>query len=484
MPAAQVTEVVDVGRAAERVVEIVIEIAAVHGLTAAGEAAVLVARLEEAAHARGRRVGVGGGHESLSVEEQPGPAGALARECAGDVGVDGAVPVELGGCVIESGQRRRRDRHLNLRIDSFQPRADHLGRVGAEQQVADDVGLHLIGGAPVGFDRDHERAGRDRRIAGGLVRRCRFGDVEHRRLGHPGVHDRRLAGKERVDDIRGGLAGTALLLSRLPRFALGVPVDGQCREFGVAGRRGIAGDLAGAVQDRLDLRGRREQVQNAHAIIERPHPGAPLALGGTLLLDDGLRRECCGELFDMGARARRGLALGEFEGRGLVQSEHRRLDRAIDDAGSDRRGRAQDLAHVGSADPACLEGLADTGEVRAQGTGIGERDLDGAAGHPTGCRVLRDHGAPDRVAVHRRRGDIRIVGPQSFAQDRGRPCLPHRHLSTRLDPLVQQGRLLIESVLHVVGHISSVVQNYEYARGEFADPEHNRRTSRRTRAVG
>lgn len=140
---AEVTEVVDSGLPALRVIVIVVDLAAVHRHAAPGEPAMLVARTEEPSHPLGRRVGVGLDHHAGRVEEQAAPAGVATREVAGDVGVKWAVSVEFRNLVVGAGERCRRDGDLDTGLDAVEAVAVRDAGVCGEEEIREEVGFRL-----------------------------------------------------------------------------------------------------------------------------------------------------------------------------------------------------------------------------------------------------------------------------------------------------------------------------------------------------
>src|SRR5690606_27838022 len=88
MREAEVREVADLGASALRVVVVVVDLAVVDGSAAAGEAAVLVACAQVAAHGLSGRVRVGLSDEPAWIQEQARPPGAGAGQGSGDVGME------------------------------------------------------------------------------------------------------------------------------------------------------------------------------------------------------------------------------------------------------------------------------------------------------------------------------------------------------------------------------------------------------------
>ena len=108
MSFAEAGEVAHIRGAAEGVVEGVVPIAPVGGLSASGESAVLIPSPEEPFHIRRRGISVH--RESTSrdrVGEDPIPPGRVPCELAGRSRVDRAPPDQVGGLVGHAGQRQR-----------------------------------------------------------------------------------------------------------------------------------------------------------------------------------------------------------------------------------------------------------------------------------------------------------------------------------------------------------------------------------------
>src|SRR5690606_24680341 len=109
---AEVSEVVCARATAERMIVVVVDVAAVHGLTAAGEPAVLITGTQEPAHGLGGGVGVGLRDQPARIEEEPGPSGARTRQRPGDLRVERPVTVEFRGAVVGADESGGCDGHL------------------------------------------------------------------------------------------------------------------------------------------------------------------------------------------------------------------------------------------------------------------------------------------------------------------------------------------------------------------------------------
>lgn len=152
VPSAQVAEIVDLRLPALGMVEGVVDLASMHRHPASRESTVLVARPQESSHRFGGRVAVGLDDQSGGIEEETRPPAVATREVTDDVGVHGAVAVELGGSVVATRKRRGGDRDLDARDDVVEAATVRGTRVRGEQKVDQEVGAHLIDRPVVGGD--------------------------------------------------------------------------------------------------------------------------------------------------------------------------------------------------------------------------------------------------------------------------------------------------------------------------------------------
>lgn len=140
-------EVAGVGGSAVGGVDGVVGVASPGLDPAAGESAVLVSVLDEAAERRRGSVAVhGDGESGGQVEEDTIPGGGRGEQFTCEAGVDRTVAGEQGGVVVDAGGGGDGDGEVDLTPDAGQRRPVGTmvsGRSGREQQIGEHIGADL-----------------------------------------------------------------------------------------------------------------------------------------------------------------------------------------------------------------------------------------------------------------------------------------------------------------------------------------------------
>ncbi len=180
--------------------------------------------------------------------------------------------------------------------------------------------------------------------------------------------------------------------------------------------------------------------------------------------DDGETCEGGGDLPGMRSGPCGGVVLRDLQYRRLIQGE----GVCSDIPGADRIAHglrlADDLPHMRGREPPVVERGADEIELGMQQPGIDERKLDRPLRDVSGGRVLRGHRPLDHIPVPGSDSDFLLHQVPSLREQVCRLGLQHRDLPLLLTPRIEQRHAPFDECGDVLGHISSLEQNYEYGK--------------------